>query len=96
MLPRSRKKNIYIYIRRALRSELYRRHENEINKQSLNVQRLPELRNRYARKNSDRTVHILSNPADIQTQTHWNLIGRVMTALRRMLSPSSILPPPWY
>jgi len=31
---------------------------------------------------------------DTQTPTHWNLIGRSMVAPPRVLSPSSILPPP--
>ena len=32
-------------------------------------------------------------PAAIKTRTHWNMIGRRITATPPMLSPSSILPP---
>ena len=33
------------------------------------------------------------SPAEIQTQTHWNLIGRSMTAPPLVSSPSNIIPP---
>jgi len=34
------------------------------------------------------------SPAKTQSSTHWNLIGRRMTAPQPLLSPSSNLPPP--
>ena len=39
-------------------------------------------------------MDIQGSPVEIQTRTHWNLKGRSMTASPRVLSPSSILPPP--
>jgi hypothetical protein len=39
-------------------------------------------------------VYLQRSTVDIQTPTHWNLIGLSMTAPSRVLSPSSILPPP--
>ena len=38
-------------------------------------------------------THIQGSPAEIQTPTHWSLIGRSITAPLPVLSPSSILPP---
>jgi hypothetical protein len=44
-----------------------------------------------------RTIEIILNiqdsPVQIQALTRWSLIGRSMTALPPVLSPSSILPP---
>jgi hypothetical protein len=34
------------------------------------------------------------SPAENQSPTYWNLIGRRLTAPPPLLSPSSILPPP--
>jgi len=38
-------------------------------------------------------MYVQGSPFGIQTPTNWNLIGRSMTALPPVLSPSSILPP---
>jgi len=35
-------------------------------------------------------------PAEFQTPTHWNLIGRSKTTPPSVLSLSSILPPSWF
>jgi len=40
-------------------------------------------------------MYIQAGPDQIQTPAHWNLTGRSMTAPPPVLSPSSILPPPW-
>jgi len=37
---------------------------------------------------------IKGSPVEIQIPTHWNLIGRSMTAPQPVLSPSGILLPP--
>jgi hypothetical protein len=39
-------------------------------------------------------MYIKESPAEIKIPTHWNQIGRSMTAPPPVLSPSSILPPP--
>jgi hypothetical protein len=38
-------------------------------------------------------MYIQGTAVEIQTPTHWNLIGSNMTTLLPVLSPSSILPP---
>ena len=40
-------------------------------------------------------MYIQGSPVGIQTPSHWNLIGRSMTAPPPVLSPSSILLPPF-
>ena len=52
-------------------------------------------------RKSELNIHIFSyvlccimSFVEIQTQAQWNLIGRSMTALPSVLSPSSILLPP--
>ena len=39
-------------------------------------------------------IYTQGSKIEIQTQAHWNLIDRSMSALPYVLSPSSILPPP--
>jgi hypothetical protein len=38
-------------------------------------------------------MSVKGSPIEIQTATHWNLIGCTMTAPQPVLSPISILPP---